>query len=105
WPLAGWLKGDAYYKGRPTSYWSQKIRFIHEAWTSGRPSTPIPLADRFRNSFEFRDIDNEEKEANTLAQDAAAIPVLLALLKDDVPGVRAAAVYLLDKMSPPPQEA
>jgi len=26
WPLVGWARGEAFYRGRPSSYWSQEMR-------------------------------------------------------------------------------
>src|SRR5579862_4720093 len=101
WPVYGWLRGEAFYQGKPTSYWSQKIRILGEAWRSGNSASPSPLADRFHSIFQSGDIYTEEQEAVALFKDPSALPVLLALLKDESPVVRSAGVYLLDKTGLP----
>src|SRR5438105_3973061 len=40
WRVIGWVKGEAFYQGRPTSYWSKEVamlelEFWHDRWTVG----------------------------------------------------------------------
>jgi hypothetical protein len=99
WPVTGWLRGEAFYQGRPTSYWSQAI------WTWGNDSAAGTWLDQARVSVGIRKSEpvprpaviGEDPEpyswyapANLLAMrptevDPAALPVLLELLGEKRP--------------------
>ena len=36
--ITGWLNGEAFYQGRPTSYWRRELGKIHTAWQLGTRS-------------------------------------------------------------------
>jgi hypothetical protein len=100
WPVTGWLRGEAFYQGRPTSYWSQAI------WTWGNDSAAGTWLDQARVSVGMRKSDpvprppviGEDADpyswlpapANLLALrptdvDPAALPVLLELVGEKGP--------------------
>jgi hypothetical protein len=100
WPVAGWLRGEAFYQGRPTSYWSQAI------WTWANDSAAGTWLDQARVSVGMRKSDPIPRPpvigddpgpyswhpapANMLALrptevDPAALPVLLELLGEKRP--------------------
>jgi hypothetical protein len=99
WPVTGWLRGEAFYQGRPTSYWSQAI------WTWGNDSAAGTWLDQARVSVGMRKSEPVPRPpvigeddpyswypvpANLLALrptdvDPAAVPVLLELVGEKRP--------------------
>lgn len=89
WPIAGWLKGEAFYQGYPTSYWS---RAIPQYWDSRRledirqsTSTPACWVDRLMLFFNLNHrvgIDPPFQIRSDQEKDPAAVPVLVELLED-----------------------
>jgi hypothetical protein len=98
WPVTGWLRGEAFYQGRPTGYWSQAI------WTWGNDSVAGTWLDQARVSVGMRKSDPVPRPAvigedpdllmvppeNLLAMrptevDPAGMPVLLELLGEKRP--------------------
>ncbi len=42
WPLWGWMRGEAFYEGRPTSYWRWEIHVYYGSSTPPPASTKPP---------------------------------------------------------------
>jgi hypothetical protein len=77
WPLYGWLRGEAFYRGMPTSWWRNecqcwKYRPIHfdGEW----------VRDRSQGWLSFIDNYLPAPEMPLFSGDPAALPVLLELL-------------------------
>jgi hypothetical protein len=106
WRMIGWWRGEAFYRGRPTSYY--------------RPLCPRDSLPTF-NCFGFDHQDNwpwvrkvlgdrvagwlVEEENPLLDCGPDAVPVLVALLKDPDWDVRYAAVWHLWTIQPPAIDA
>jgi hypothetical protein len=85
--LVGWLRGEAVYRGRPTSYWRQASqRRIEQLWvmayTDG--SAHRAIAEVFGLHC--------DPASNDVCGDPAALPVLAEMLRDNDPAVRKWAV-------------
>jgi hypothetical protein len=98
WRLAGWARGEAFYEGRPTSYWSREVR--ERYGFMARPDVQWPLARQWVARSEPPALDQWLGELGLCApplvgygtpyiqSDPAAINVLLELLADADPNVR-----------------
>jgi hypothetical protein len=93
WPVTGWLRGEAFYHGRPTSYWRYAI------WCWGNDSAALSWIDQARVGIGLsrseavlrpaiigKNWDWQASRATDL--DPAAIPVLRELLGDEDKFVR-----------------
>jgi hypothetical protein len=93
--VRGWLRGEAFYQGRPTSFWALECRswwaitFNHSAWPNDVIWAQRPgLFDRFlpaRWQQRFVDIIDTPP---LLRGDPDAEPVLRELLNDPSPQVQ-----------------
>lgn len=95
WPVYGWIKGEAFYEGRPTSYWRlEALKLIdwQEEQATGRTRQPS-WVDRLLPT------DGPFLFANEVLEgDAAFQPVLTEMLKDQDPRVRKQAAWGLAKL-------
>lgn len=112
WPVTGWVRGEAFYDGRPTSYWSHAIR----RW--GNDSAALSWMDKTRvgvglsrceavprpvvigDHFDpFDPFLRYPATANIphlpTGVDRAAMPVLVELLRDQKEAVRLQAAAAL----------
>jgi hypothetical protein len=110
WPVTGWVRGAAFYDGRPTSYWSHAIR----RWASD--SAALSWMDKVRVGIGFPRSEavprpavvGEDPDPRILSWfplnrldlrptrvDPAAMPVLAALLRDENDAVRIQAALAL----------
>jgi hypothetical protein len=87
--VRGWVRGEAFYHGRPTNYWSRELRqWEFNPW-SGYYRNPGPLdwiADRITSWYGVT--PNTKDRPVILSCDPAAQAVLGELLDDDDPDVR-----------------
>jgi hypothetical protein len=90
WPIYGWLRGEAFYQGMPTSYWSIQID-RHYGLTKDR-------IDDLRQLLGLR--SGVVSDDRVLSVDVGAVPVLTELLSDPEPKVRWAAVWQLYMVAP-----
>src|SRR5271163_2236778 len=90
WPVYGWLRGEAFYRGMPTSYWSGEIN-RHYGLAKDR------LGD-FRQLLGLR--PRVVSDDRVLSVDVCAIPVLMELLSDPEPKVQWAAAWQLYMVAP-----
>jgi len=108
WRLIGWWRGEAFFQGRPTSWWSRQLEreepmlpltlyYIHPSM-GVRPTAPP------RSWWQMW---KEEYVSQSLLTggDPAALPVLLELLRADRARVRLAAVYGLENFRSESDEA
>jgi HEAT repeat protein len=100
--LLGWLSGESFYQGRPTTYWSRQLRTARaeaiakatapfspspspSSWPSWTGSTPPPPPlPPWMLSRLVKEPDSELLRT----RDETAVPVLLELLRDNDPWVR-----------------
>lgn len=112
WPIYGWLRGEVFYQGRPTSYWVNEIEASYQPIMIGGSSYVVPLYDDGRaiwcveRSASLWDqvLDRVMPRTPQLADlnnivggpllngDPGALPVLLALLRDESAKVRRVAI-------------
>ncbi|OAI46023.1 hypothetical protein AYO44_12130 [Planctomycetaceae bacterium SCGC AG-212-F19] len=97
WPIYGWLRGEAFYQGMPTSYWSREIQQWNGKAEYGRSvcgkrsSPPSTWIDQVKEHFGLQTSLTPE----VLETDAQALPVLRALAKDPNPEVRSCAAQAI----------
>jgi len=85
WAVHGWLKGEAFYQGKPTSYWREQILSHLEARATGVTEVEMPwiigvmddlgIAVSFENPLDWPDVLRPDEPA--------AVPVLIELLTTD----------------------
>jgi hypothetical protein len=86
--ITGWLNGEAFYQGRPTSYWRRELGKIHTAWQLAGPVQYIffrePTKSRkFLEAAFDNDADVECINDHVLLMgDPAAQGVLKELIQD-----------------------
>src|SRR3954469_2655532 len=108
--LIGLLRNEAFFDGKPTSYWSkclgealgkEFVRYLDHP--SGLPVFP-PAAPSRTQSFLERIFpflqDRPRKPKSILEGDERSIPVLVQLLRDPEPRVRTVAAVRLAALAP-----
>jgi hypothetical protein len=126
WRLIGWVRGEAFYQGRPTSYWAGEIRSFHCVLITGYgendlgrprsfPRRPIvsPLVRRKQRVVDraltclgitpnIVNVNSSywDEEIPFPNADGGAIPVLAQLLKDADNHVRWFAAWRLQDYGP-----
>jgi HEAT repeat protein len=96
WTLIGWIRGESFYQGRPTSYWSQQIR----AYQHRVPPSSI---DRLMATLGLSAPNHREPPLEAMLgqePDPAAVPVLTELLGDPDDQVRYHAANTLSHCGP-----
>jgi hypothetical protein len=88
WRVIGWVRGEAFYQGRPTSYWKREILRYDEAirglFDGNRFNTPPPLwIDTLKSRLEI----DPFKRPEILEGTSDAVPVMVELVKDDEQGL------------------
>src|SRR5262245_8848232 len=101
WRLIGWARGEAFYQGRPTSYWRKEAHQwvtpqLKNLFTWSRRSSwwEERLANVVGMNF------NLDQAIPWILGDAQAVPMLLELLADEDPHVCAVAISGLAKAGP-----
>jgi hypothetical protein len=112
WPLIGWWRGEAFYDGRPTSYYADRARGVFFAvqlspfggWTSEYIYRPGPVERLALRAGLERFAGPPDR---TLPTDPAAVPMLVELLDRSraEPRVRLQAVNALRQVRPAPSQA
>jgi hypothetical protein len=113
WRVIGWWRGEAFYQGMPTSYWSREC----QRWQELKITGSWPGADRYwirePNWFE-QHVDPILNRAPIiwsmdplplLRSDPLAVPVLVELLQDADINVRRIAANGLKMIGPPAKAA
>ncbi len=109
WAAWGHLRGEAFYRGRPTSYWRGQLA----DWLSVNDMTCLPPLPphTLPDLLGYDRTDQLERrlgisprvgdEANYLWNgDPAAVPVLIELLQDPAPGMAPQAAHGLERIGP-----
>ena len=106
WRLIGWVRAEAFYQGRPTSYWDRELRQGTMLRGVGCGERCVPfmtfqppeptLLEKWLKQYLDWDVD----PGPSLDADSEAIPVLLALLTSDHEIVRILAMEKLGKVGP-----
>jgi hypothetical protein len=112
WSLIGWWRGEAFYDGRPTSYYAARARGVIFAvqlspfggWTSEYTYRPGPVERLALRAGLQRFVGPPER---SLPTDPAAVPMLVESLDRSraEPRVRLQAVNALGQVRPAPSEA
>lgn len=100
WRLIGWARGEAFYRGRPTTFWMEEVMAVESFGGCVGPPLfrrkvePLATLQGLVNlPITFRDVPVEDVQC--FYDDPAAIQVLRALLAAREPKVRTdAANYL-----------
>jgi hypothetical protein len=117
WPMIGWLRGEAFYRGKPTSYWALEVQrsyvdlYDGGYFTLGQPQPPAPpvaqqvgwiyrqpttwahwLPDWLRGGS-GPSAEAMLTELPLVDGDDHALPVLIELLRNDDPKVRQLAAW------------
>jgi hypothetical protein len=109
WPLRGWVRGESFFRGRPTSYWSREVK----DWMASQDWGCIP-PPRLHTLPEVLGYDRTDwlerrlgipprvgADAPCLWEgDRKAVPVLVELLKDKDTSVAAKAASGLGRIGP-----
>jgi hypothetical protein len=86
WPIYGWLKGEAFYQGMPTSYWRERIQNHLEARLARLRGVERPWIIEAMGDLGIS-IENPVDWPDVLGSDEpAAVPVLIELLAEDDDG-------------------
>lgn len=123
WRAIGYIRGEAFYKGRPTSYWHIELKEWDEgppppSWqhdflarfgitsTQARPSILVQddwtgellYSVRRYGNFPYTDLPPPEVLARLLADQEEALPVLVELLKDEDEDVKLWAIVTVSRL-------
>jgi hypothetical protein len=111
WPLLGWLRGESFYRGWPTSYYRDLVKrgVALEPLDTGElalttPAIPLPLEGRPEVAPAYRRLGLTPRPSAVLFDRAdadAAAPVLAELLHDSDPSVVANTALLVGYLGPP----
>src|SRR5579862_8031843 len=83
WPVYGWLRGEAFYQGMPTSWWRGRIQRHLEA--RGAKGVEIPWIVGVMDDLGMPiSLENPLELPDVLrCEDAGSFPVLIELLADE----------------------
>jgi|SRR5215510_5324043 len=91
----GWLRGEAFYQGRPTSWWRMELnRWERQFWGGGPNILPAEKWVRHKTGFEawlnrqLGVVVEDEAAPQWLRGDPAAEAVLRALAHDELEAVK-----------------
>jgi hypothetical protein len=92
----GWLRGEAFYQGRPTSWWRAELnRWERQLWGGGPNILPAEKWVRRKTGFEtwfdrIRGVADQHEDAapQWLRGDPAAEAVLRSLAHDELEAVK-----------------
>jgi hypothetical protein len=109
WRLIGFVKGEAFYQGRPTSYWSTEAFSLQwldaeaggggeTCWVDYHWMRPVSSVEQVLATLNLTTIKHKSDDFVLLNGDSTAIPVLIALLRDPEPQVRQIAAQGLGKV-------
>jgi hypothetical protein len=106
WRLIGWARSEAFFEGRPTSYWKRDVRQwqMIDSFLSGDlyffpPEEPTPFEGFLEKYFGVRHRKNGPVHPLDDAG-AASVPVLVELLSCEEKNVRLFAIQSLGHIGP-----
>jgi len=97
----GWLRGEAYYQGRPASYWSEEVARWHPAPVKGFHAMTV---DFYYENTSFERLLSrfiplpEHTWPELLDGDPTAQPVLMEMMRDGRSAVRDLAAEGLNRI-------
>ncbi len=99
--LTGWLRGEAFYQGRPTSYWRGELEGYRNTSFLSFSSYDIVILEKKmgfleRNLGWLRKDAQEEEPWPLLTGDPAALPVLEELSQDGNPSIVTLVIFAQD---------
>jgi hypothetical protein len=109
WRLIGWAKGEAFYEGRPTTYWRRQIQSYSDGLQNLFPPSHPSQLGNFRAVRQRDWLDRWddylrggrlEVPAILIESNAAAIPVLVELTRDNDLIVALSALGVLRRIDP-----
>jgi hypothetical protein len=106
WPLIGWVRGEAFYQGRPTSYWEKEIQHyeMHDCYISGDlyffPREPTAAEQWLKKNLGIYFGSDQDGPRPVIVFDSAAIPMLVELLDREDLKVRLFAIQSLGLIGP-----
>src|SRR5262249_40164800 len=100
--VVGWVKGEAFYQGRPTSYWKSNVLAHVRQWESSKRSAPAGTFETLMDSIWQ---GQPSQDLAVLANDPTAVPVLTQFLNDSDPYIRMLGIEVLDFLGPSAREA
>jgi hypothetical protein len=105
WRVLGVLRGEAFYQGRPTSYWRNE--YVEWVEHGPRPGTlnHLPTPTLFDQLKSLLPRPLPRLPFSVLSQDPKALPVLIELLTAEDPDVRMFTAYSLKRMGSPARVA
>jgi len=102
WRLVGWVQGESFYKGRPTSYWRERVkqRKTASSSTGAATASSSTLWQHLRKHFAGSDITDERRpllitRGRINIPDVDALPVLIELIPDTDADI---AAYTFEKL-------
>jgi hypothetical protein len=104
WRLIGWVRGEAFYQGRPTTYWQQRIQEYQQLTEDERWSA---WNDHWMRTVEkLLGLPPDDYHPAVLYHDdPATMPVRLELLRDANPDVRKAVALNIGVIGLPARPA
>ena len=109
WPVIGWVRGEAFYEGRPTSYWRRECQRWHPIKYGSLMATAwIRLPSWFEQQHDQLVGIPFNPKSGTMPLcrgDPLSVPVLMELLKDDALHVRWIAIAGLANVGQPARPA
>jgi len=103
--LRGWLRGESFYQGRPTTYWSSELRQWKCQWHASEHEGPLSVpsthyyASNREPSFFQKLLNLTQPDWPTLLDgDPEGLPVLNELLQDSSLHVRKLAQVGIERI-------
>jgi HEAT repeat protein len=85
WRVIGWVRGEAFYDGKPTSFWRSEI----QGYAALLEGEPAPVFYQLKEWAGWQAADGTDiVPALLIVDDPATIPVLMELMQDPDPQVR-----------------
>jgi hypothetical protein len=111
WSVIGWASGEAFYQGRPTSYWSQEAQNLNSLvvtvggsverhWVHNIWMRRLSWEEEVLEKLKLRTMNLESNDFPLLNPDPTALPVLIELLDDPDSQVRQIAAQGLERLGP-----
>jgi hypothetical protein len=117
WRIIGWVKGEAFYEGWPTSYWAHELQqWGHPSYAIISSATVIsrsgpfwcrqPSAwERLWKQVQPAPMTRSSQPPLVEDRDPASIPVLLELLQHPDSGIQLIVVHALGQIGPDAHQA
>jgi HEAT repeat protein len=97
WPVYGWLRGEAFYQGMPTSYWRQRIQQYERPKDAKKQASIDDWIQKLESVFGLL---ADDLPLDILGHDPGTVAVRLELLQDSDECVRKAAILDISLIGP-----